>query len=184
MEETSGVDGDMRAGQTELEWWEAWNQGVPWLIMGAVGYLDKLIRPSFSVFEWGSGGSTIWLAERASQVTSVEHTKGWYEKLSKRLEEEGLANVTLHFLPMGKYVEAILGYPDDAFDLIMIDGRQRVRCIESARTHLKLGGILVLDNAERPRYQAGIALLARWGRKDFRGKWLTSVFLRPGAQDE
>lgn len=170
--------------RTELEWWEAWDQGVPWLIMSAVDYLDELIKPSFSVFEWGSGASTVWLAKKVSQVTSVEHTKKWYERLSKRLEEEGLANVTLHFLPMDKYVEAILGYPDDAFDLIMIDGRQRVRCIESARLRLKPSGILVLDNAERARYQTGIALLAQWDRRDFRGKWLTSIFLRPEAQDE
>lgn len=59
---------------------------------------------------------------------------------------------------------------DGSFDFISIDGRGRVACFPRALQLLKpVGGILVLDNAERSYYRAGIDQVPRhWLRKDFK----------------
>jgi hypothetical protein len=44
------------------------------------------------VFEYGSGGSTIFLSERADQVFSVEHDKNWHTLVSQALARRGITN--------------------------------------------------------------------------------------------
>ena len=48
------------------------------------------------MLEWGSGGSTVWFADRlpdAAQLTSVEHDRQWHEKLSAAIGQR--SNVRL-----------------------------------------------------------------------------------------
>ena len=55
------------------------------------------------------------------------------------------------------------------FDLISIDGRARVGCFPRALELIKPhGGVLVLDNSERPNYTPGVDLVPRqWLRYEF-----------------
>ena len=43
-------------------------------------------------------------------------------------------------------------YPDQQFDVILIDGRERVGCFSNSIDKLKKGGIIVLDDSFRIRY--------------------------------
>jgi predicted O-methyltransferase YrrM len=45
------------------------------------------------VFEYGSGGSTLFFGERAKVLVSVEHDREWYKVLKQHLEKRGLRNV-------------------------------------------------------------------------------------------
>jgi hypothetical protein len=74
------------------------------------------------------------------------------------------------------------------FDLVVVDGRARNDCIKYGAGHVKPGGMLVLDNSDRARYQDGTDILAArgWPREDFFGAgpynawfWMTSVWTRP-----
>ncbi len=38
------------------------DEGLPWITFPAMRWLHGHLRPSMSVFEWGSGGSTVFLA--------------------------------------------------------------------------------------------------------------------------
>ena len=50
------------------------------------------------------------------------------------------------------------------FDLVSIDGRARVACFPRALQLLKPhGGVLVLDNAERPYYRWGLVVPGKMG---------------------
>ena len=68
------------------------------------------------------------------------------------------------------YAQAIDAFPDRYFDLVVVDGRARPSCILHARDKVKPGGILLLDQSERPYYLAkSLALLdpACWQRTQY-----------------
>ncbi|HZP02729.1 MAG TPA: hypothetical protein VFD30_20945 [Terriglobia bacterium] len=88
---------------------------------------------------------------------------------------------------MSQYSTAIVNYPEGSFDVIVIDGAERVSCAREAVPRLKQDGIIIFDNSDRPAYQKGVELLhaARLGRIDFYGfvpvygvVSCTSVFIR------
>jgi hypothetical protein len=75
------------------------------------------------------------------------------------------------------YVAAIDAFPDGFFDLVVVDGRSRAACLDRAVPKIRPGGMLVLDDADRPEYADAIAELPPWPRRDFRG-------LRPGRRSD
>lgn len=40
-------------------------------------YLGEILRPGWRVFEYGSGGSTLYYQERCAEVIAIEHDAGW-----------------------------------------------------------------------------------------------------------
>lgn len=50
---------------------------VPYITYPALRQLRRIIRPEFRVFEYGSGGSSLWWAGQVREVISVEHDAGW-----------------------------------------------------------------------------------------------------------
>lgn len=79
------------------------------------------------------------------------------------------------------YADAVLDYPDGRFDLVLVDGRARVACARNALDKLAPGGLLVLDNAEWPKYQPIRDMTRGWNAESFaNGVWETAIFTRPG----
>lgn len=159
--------------------------GKPWYIHCSVEFLENRIQPSWLCFEWGSGNSTVWLAELAAFVTSIEHDTEWHKKTQGLLEVAGVghkADVILCGISDG-YTDIINGCYDNYFDLISIDGRRRADCIRNAIAKLKPGGILILDNSDRAEYQKSIneTGIKQWERCEFyddKGN-STSVYFKP-----
>ena len=148
---------------------------TPWLIPGAVQALEGMIPPDASGWEWGSGGSTVWLARRMRDLVSVEHDGEWVATVQERLRHFGLGNVTQLYIRKGDcyywaYADAILSAPDGAFDVVLVDGRNRPRCLVNALAKMRRGGVLVLDDSQRLPYQEAIAQVpATWARQDYEG---------------
>src|SRR5688572_9711262 len=61
------------------------NHAAPWITFDAIDFLKARARPDMRVFEFGSGGSTLFWASLGAQVTSIEHNPAWYEILKPRL---------------------------------------------------------------------------------------------------
>ena len=78
------------------------------------------------------------------------------------------------------YIAAIDEFEDEYFDIIAIDGRERVACLVHAIPKLRPGGVLVLDDSNRPKYGEFSRLLQEWSivRLPF-GRNETSMFLKP-----
>jgi predicted O-methyltransferase YrrM len=103
------------------------------------------------VIEFGAGGSTLWLAQRVKHVTSYENDADWLSVLKSKVPD----NVTLHFesLPL-----------EGQADLLFLDGEPvelRGEWLRLAPSLLKPGGILVLDNCNRPEYEKELAEFAK-----------------------
>ena len=148
-------------------------RGLPSMSIRAISVMDLYLIPSMEVFEWGSGGSTIFFRRRARVVT-IEHDQEWFNTVDGAIEywklrpkglmwvvepvdepnpeyataKEGFAGWSFE-----KYAKAIDEYPDEHFDLISVDGRSRSACMRHAYPKLKQGGLLVLDDANRPQYR-------------------------------
>ena len=122
----------------------------PWLPYPVLRFLARRIEPSWSILEYGSGGSTLWLARRATRVVSVESDPLWFERVRGALAERGIVNVDQRlFVEPDRYAAA--GDPPAAsFDFVLIDGAWRDRCVAQALRLARPEGCIYLDNSDVP----------------------------------
>jgi hypothetical protein len=135
----------------------------PALAPGAVKFIDAELtrRASPVVGEWGCGRSTLWFAKRCATLVSVEHDRNWRDVIASALQQRGAkhASIVLAEMASPTYPDAIFSTGLDAFDLLLIDGRLRHECADVATKAIKRGGIVVLDNSNRPEYSEFIPIL-------------------------
>jgi hypothetical protein len=137
---------------------------LPWITYPAIEFIKRRIQPSMSVFEYGSGGSTIWWSNRVREVISVEHDRDWFEKLREMIGSRArISHIDLEY--GGAYAKEIQKYRS-RFDVVVVDGRDRVNCLKNCLSALTPSGVVILDNSERPEYTAGIVFMKANG---FRG---------------
>lgn len=179
---TSGLLNSVRKGRPL----NAQDEPIPWFTYPAIDFLDAVVRPEWTVFEWGSGNSTLWWSARTAHVVSVEDDAAWYAEVVKQVRP----NSESLFKQGIDYFDAIRAYPDAAFDVIVIDGSSRNDCARAATDKLKPGGLIVFDNADGSEFDEGQQFLIDQGyyRIDFWGpipsylyKNCTSVFFRDPA---
>jgi hypothetical protein len=155
---------------------------LPWFTYAAMAFLQGRVKKEMSVFEYGSGNSTLWWGNRVSRVVSCEHDPSFYQLLRPKLP----ANVVYvqRELAGEAYPRAIEPYERE-FDIVVIDGRERVACAKHCLGALKPGGVVVWDNSDREEYREGYDHLQAHGfrRLDFVGLgpintygWATSIF--------
>lgn len=170
----------------ELSSVDAKGNPIPWYTYSFLDAFSDRIPSNIRVFEYGSGNSTNWWADRTKEVTSVEHDPDWFDKVQSMLRSN--AKVLYRELEGGKYAQAI-NELDEKFDLIIIDGRDRVNCAHASQTALSDSGVIIWDNTERDRYQSGIDMLISHGFKQLRFTGFipidfmpseTSIFYRDG----
>ncbi len=146
---------NVRSGRTPLD------LELPWFSYAAIDFLEDFLQPHMTVCEYGSGGSTVFFAQRTKSVFSIEDNEAWFERVSRRLRASSLHNVTLVLCPFdfkqavgfehSAYLHAI---PDERFDIIVIDGSEewtlvRPLCFKKAESRIKRGGIIVVDDSWR-----------------------------------
>jgi len=159
---------------------------IPWITYACMQFLGSRLHPDMSVFEFGSGFSTLWWAKRVRRVVSCEHDKEWYERTRAGVP----ANVEMIYASreQHEYSRQVLKFNDE-FDVVVIDGRDRVRCATNCVPALKAGGVILWDDTDREYYQAGCEYLRSQGfrRVDFSGlgpmvmfECMTSLFYRDG----
>lgn len=158
---------------------------VPWITYSAMDFLARRVKDDLVVFEFGSGNSTLWWADRVSEVTAVEHDLAWASRVSVTLP----ANATVSHVALeraGNYSKRALE-TQRRFDIIVVDGRDRVNCALTSLEALSPRGVMIWDNTERRRYRKGTERLRALGfrRIEFTGlapigTWSseTSIFYR------
>ncbi len=142
---------------------------LPWATYGFIDFISGRLNGTMDIFEFGSGNSTLWYAAKVHTVTSVEHDDCWFEKIKNNMPE----NVSIHHQDL-VYGEEYCSYSnnlDKKFDIVIVDGRDRVNCIKNAIYSIHTKGVIVLDDSERESYKDGIIFLQNKGfrRIDFWG---------------
>lgn len=97
--------------------------------------------------EWGSGKSTITLAEHYSviSVDSVEHNSDYLLKdVSKKINVIYEPKISIYPFTTGRY---------DHYDFAFVDGIERVKCLQTSKDY---ADIVMLHDAERAEYQGMI----------------------------
>ena len=187
----------------------------PWLTFRTIKWINAYLKNEMRVFEYGSGSSTLFFAERVKKLISIEHDVDWYRLLVDLLQKMQIENVAYILskpirskgleknamdpnayssgfsekyqgLDFSEYVKMIDKYPDESFDLILIDGRSRPSCIKHAIRKLKQNGVIILDNSNRERYKlAEKQYLCSFKCKRFYGigpystiPWETSIYYK------
>jgi hypothetical protein len=174
--------------------------GSPWMCFSAIQFLKEIVRKDMRVFEYGSGGSTLFWISRVQEVASVEHDTSWYSIMKIKLDEQAVQNLKyilaepVNDAEFGKkrfenpddyisadpaykgknfeqYAKSIDSYPDNYFDIVVVDGRARPSCIKHGIPKLKKNGWLIIDNSERKYYFAPFSF--------DRNSWKISKFAGP-----
>ena len=156
--------------------------------------------------EYGSGFSTKYFARKLKKLISIEHNSEWYKKVKRNLEENKINNVDYFLFPkedhpesqddldiylnehdeyeskesFRKYYDKVKEYPNNYFDFILIDGRARIYCGLNSILKLKKGGIFILDNSERKRYEPLLTALESWPKVNTtNGRTNTTIWIKP-----
>jgi hypothetical protein len=170
-----------------------WEEFRPWFRPAATDFLVSTLPAGAKVLEWGAGSSTVFWARQGYHVTSLELDGEWYHTVQRELDLQGLSALVnlIYFCPQADAMKRLQDYADHAlvlpaasFDLVVVDGRNRNRCLGNSRFLVKEGGLLCLDNSERWEYAAGKALYQDWPFWEWGDDgWSTAVFEREAGAD-
>lgn len=161
---------------------------IPWFTYPCVEYLKQLDLREKSVFEWGSGNSTLFWANRCKNVIAVENDQDYHQKIKSFLSVKN--NIDLIFeVEQSEYVRAISNC-NKKFDIVVIDGPAwRLDCAQKAIRYLKDQGIIILDNSDWFFKAAQFLRDRNLIQVDFSGfgalndyAWATSIFFTRDVQ--
>jgi hypothetical protein len=161
----------------------------PWLTFDAIQFLSQRLWAGMRVFEYGSGGSTLYWVFHGASCISIEHDQAWHARVRECLTPG--ANVDYRLVPpeqvedadwqsdpadpdayassvseyhhhsFHRYATQINEFEDEWFDLVMVDGRARPSCIKHSVSKVKIGGMLCVDNSDRSYYFHGTSNLLK-----------------------
>jgi hypothetical protein len=179
---------------------------IPWFTYASIDFLKNRIQKTHHIFEYGSGGSSIWFSKHAQSVDSVEHHEGWYNKIIQLAKP--LPNLKVSLVQLKKNHQsleyAILAFIRDdegnnnyinhvnttekKYHIVIIDGLFRNDCLVACLSNLTKDGIIILDNTNYSKEldfgikfmrQEGFKQLDFWGMIPiFEQKSCTTIFYK------
>lgn len=153
----------------------------PWMSDHDIAYIEDILIKRFEfnkhkpikVFEWGSGGSTYYFAKFLTSLdakfewVSVEYNKRWFEDVSRAVSWCDSVKIYPYLVKndwlkqrrtkMDTYIKSASKLGCD-YDLILVDGRKRRRCVLEASKLLGYRGRVVLHDAHREYYHCSTVL--------------------------
>ena len=147
---------------------------IPCLSPEAISALEEIVVGK-EVLEIGSGGSTLWLAQRVSKLVSLEDDADWYHVVARRIDELDL-EADLRLVSTNNIHTSISGI----WDVIFVDPLiqlQRKLSIIASMGHVKGGGWLVADDYDFPMVAQGVDVMrsAGWDVRIITGEKLHPV---------
>lgn len=124
--------------------------GMPWMVPSAIYELDVLLTKKDYVLELGSGGSTIFFAQRCHAVISVETNDEWFEIVKNEIQKKILSNVHHTLANNQEQIYKILEYlPLKNITVLCVDtvhGFDRSQLLNAAILCCPNLRIIILDN--------------------------------------
>lgn len=172
----------------------------PWMTKCSIQALSRVMRPTMHGLEWSCGSGTLWYVQRLKTLTSIEHNSKYLQMCREGVSRLGTnvarkwsgyhvfvnESVSDRQAQFQEYVNKPLELDGSKqYDLVVVDGRERVACIHLVLKHGLLrpeDGVLVLDNSERHHYAPAIeSVPSHWLRYDFKTEvdvttiWITRL---------
>ncbi|MBK9400227.1 MAG: class I SAM-dependent methyltransferase [Bacteroidetes bacterium] len=143
------------------------DQPVPFIVLDAIRFLEKIVKPGMQVLEAGGGNSTLWFLERGTKVTTYEHSESWANHVLSTVKYNPLRyhekNIRMKVLCGDAATGDMSLIPDKSLDVVLVDCMndftRRNDCIRVLMNKIKPGGWLVLDNSDNPVNWVGAELL-------------------------
>lgn len=143
---------------------------TPYMNDTEIVHLMKYISRNTDMLEVGGGTSTIFLSKFVKRLVTVEHNKKWGSEILNTLQRTRRNNWTIHiaepnfpqqhpFQPaqpgqFDRYINHLKSL-EETFNVILIDGRDRVRSVEATVDKLRKGGYMIIhDFWNRPKYHS------------------------------
>jgi tRNA A58 N-methylase Trm61 len=138
-----------------------------------ISFLEQRLSKDLSLFEYGSGNSTLFFADLVGNVVSVECSRQWYEYVVKTIPKN--AKLILCDPYDSKTYSKIIQKQEKKFDVVVVDAEDRVNCLLNAHQSLTEKGVMILDDSKGEGWNPVIDQLQEQGFKklDFEG-------LKPG----
>jgi hypothetical protein len=164
-------------------------QGLPWLSWPCIDFLNAYLKPNQKVIEYGGGGSTLFFLKKGCSLVTVESSQEWADSLTAAVANQtGTAGPAWQLrltLVSGNDDPAIDAYINEAdcggpWDVALVDGWSRSRCILAAKPFVVPGGILIVDNANQRQFHELPRAMNGWTRHVLRGlgpgrSWVTQT---------
>lgn len=136
---------------------------LPWFSYPFIDFLTPRITKDLVVFEFGSGNSTLFFADKVRKVISIEHNKDWYHIVSKT-KPSNVELVQAETDSIKDYLQYFINLNDKP-DIVIVDGLHRNECLIKACDNLSSNGVIILDDSERHEYKIGIESITGRGFK-------------------
>jgi hypothetical protein len=161
-----------------------WDQREPWWNHRAIRAVERELPPHGHVFEWGSGGSTLWFADRGYRITAVESEQEWADRVHDACPAADVRHIpgrttgSMRSEPLFRdhgshyfddYVHAIDQEPDDSIEVILIDGLCRSECAAASVRKVAPGGMVILDDSNYEFLAAAFTPFSGWETRRVRG---------------
>jgi len=138
----SFVDGHARSALARRAM-TASGQPLPWYSYSAIAFLSQTDVAGRAVLECGGGQSTRWWLGRGAKVVTLESHAAWAQELRDSIGSQARIE-TVH--------DALDNLPPDIaatrYDVVVVDGLDRVRAAELATRCVKPDGAILVDNSE------------------------------------
>ena len=155
-------------------WWkgrpvDARGAPLPWITYPAIDFLSQFDFSDASVFEWGSGFSTLWWSQRCRRIASVESNQDWVLYIKQLLPKS--VDLLVTALDANSEIEALTKHHTVRNDVFVIDnyGPFRRYCAEAAADNVTDGGLIVLDNSDQCPRAAEVLRIRGFTQIDFTG---------------
>lgn len=167
---------------------DLYDSPIPWYTYPAIDFLVERVPNNISVFEYGCGFGTLWWANRAKRIVVIEHDSAWYKKMVPKFPSN-VRHIYRELTYGGDYCRTVKDLSPLKFNIIIIDGRDRVNCCKFCVDSLTPDGVIIFDNTHREQYIPGRDYIKNEGFRELRLYGLTpmvtvenatSIFYRDG----
>ena len=157
---------------------DAQGNELPWMNYSFIFFIKERLKRDMIVLEFGEGYSTIFWAKYCKMVFCIEHETFFSELIADKLPhnaQEFLQSPDDRVLYSEKARIVSERNQDLMFDIIVIDGMDRIDCCVKSIDYLEEEGVIIWDDSGRIKYKEGFQFLHERGFKsiEFEG-------LKPG----
>jgi len=123
---------------------DAQGKPIPWISYPAIDFIASRVKPEMTVFEFGSGYSSLWWASRVNRVDAYENDIMWFQLV----KEMSPKNMMVYLHQDESYFDAA-AQMKRTYDVIVVDGVERNKCVDNAITLSGSSGVIIWDDSEQ-----------------------------------